>query len=171
MKIAITGAHRVGKTTLVENLKESLLEYINKAEPYSELEEKGLFFSEIPDPEDYILQLEHSIEQISTSGNNVIFDRCPIDLLAYIQATNKFENIQSLYHRVKTVMTAIDLLVFVPIEEPDLIGCPESDLPDLRLQVNEILNDWVWDFDTDLLEVVGSPLARRNQVLQYISKI
>lgn len=171
MKIAVTGAHRVGKTTLVENLQESLPEYLIKQEAYYDLEERGHVFSEIPDPEDYLLQLEHSIEQISSVENNVIFDRCPMDMLAYIQATHKVKNnkIQSLYHKVQNVITALDLLVFIPIEDPDRIGCPESGLPELRQQVNEILNDWIRDIGIDVLEVVGSPIARRNRVLKYIS--
>jgi len=172
MKIAVTGAHRTGKTTLVEKLNESLPEYVSKTEAYYELEETGYVFSEMPVLDDYILQLEYSIGQITTPDDNVIFDRCPIDMLAYIQAGNEFENfdIQSMYQRVQRVMTEIDLLIFVPIEDPDLINCPESDLPVLRQQVNEILNDWVWDFNIDVLEVYGSAIERRDQVIEYISK-
>jgi hypothetical protein len=39
MKIAVTGAHRTGKTSLVDKLQESLPEYVSKAEPYHELDE------------------------------------------------------------------------------------------------------------------------------------
>jgi nicotinamide riboside kinase len=172
MKIAVTGAHRTGKTTLVEKLNEALPEYSCKAEAYYELEEKGCFFSEIPTLEDYILQLEYSIDQLTTGGDNVIFDRCPIDMLAYIKASQEFENfdIQSMYQRVQNVITEIDLLVFVAIENPDVIRCQESDLPELRQQVNEILNDWIFDFDVDVLEVSGSLLERRNKVIEYILK-
>ena len=66
-------------------------------------------------------------------------------------------------------MREIDLLVFVPIEGPDIINCSESDLPELRQQVNELLNELIWDFDTDIIEVAGSPLDRRNQVIKHIS--
>ena len=172
MKIAVSGAHRVGKTTLVDNLQESFPEYECKAEAYFELEETGFEFSEIPVYEDYIILLEHSIEQIETNENNIIFDRCPLDYLAYIQASNDSENlnIQSLYQRVKDVMNEIDLLVFVPVEKPDLIVCPDSELPELRRKVNEILNDWVWDFNSNVMEVTGSPSARREQVIKHMSK-
>ena len=172
MKIAVTGAHRTGKTTLIEMLSELLPEYIIKAEAYYELEETGHIFSEMPVPEDYLLQLDYSIDKITTPDDNVIFDRCPIDMLAYIQASNEFGNIniQSMYQKVQRSMTEIDLLIFVPIEEPDIIRCAESELPELRKQVNEILNDWVRDFNIDVIEVSGSLLARRNQVIDYISK-
>ena len=171
MKIAVTGAHRTGKTTLVEMLHEALPEYICKPEAYYELEETGHVFSEIPVLEDYILQLEHSISQVTAPGDNVIFDRCPIDMLAYIRAVTEPENfdIQSMYQRVQNVMSEIDLLIFVAIEDPDITGCQEYDLPELRQQVNEILGEWIWDFNIDVIEVYGSMEERRNQVLEHIS--
>ncbi|MBK8553257.1 MAG: AAA family ATPase [Ignavibacteria bacterium] len=171
MKIAVTGAHRVGKTTLVDKLQESLPEYVSKAEAYYELEETGFVFSDKPVTEEYLMLLDHSVKQITTSENNVIFDRCPIDILAYIQAVNEFKNynIQSLYDRVQDAMIEIDLLVFVPVEKPDLAGCAESDLPELRRKVNGILKDWIWDFNLNAIEVAGSPVARRDQVIKYMS--
>ncbi len=169
MKIAITGAHRVGKTTLAEKLQESLAGYELLQEPYYELEELGFAFSETPDADNFIAQLEHSIKQIAIDTDNVIFDRCPIDFLAYIHALDESENIQSLYSKVESIMSDIDLLVFVPIEEPDLITCGESDLPELRYQVNEILNDWISDFGVETLEVKGNLLSRTDQVLRKIS--
>lgn len=168
MKIAITGAHRVGKTTLVEKLLESLPDYEITTEPYYELEETGHVFSETPNVDDYIEQLEYSINQILKSRNNVIFDRCPVDILAYVHAMDESENIQSLYHKVQNVLTGIDLLVFVPIEEPDLISCPESELPELRYRINEILNAWIWDFGIETIKVKGTLLARRDQVINKI---
>lgn len=173
MKIAVTGTHRVGKTTLIDQLQESLPEYTTRLEAYYELEEEGYTFAEIPTVDDYIKQLEYSIGQITQSGDNVIFDRCPLDMLAYIQATDEFgdSDIQTLYQRVQDSMKEIDLLVFIPIEQPDLIGCPQSDLPQLRLRVDEILNDLIWDFDVDTVQVFGSVEARKNQVLKYLSRI
>lgn len=170
MKIAITGAHRVGKTTLAEKLHEHFNNFELHAEPYYELEELGHIFSETPNIDDFTEQLEYSIKQVSASGDNLIFDRCPIDLLAYIQAIGKSENIESLYHKVQNVITEIDLLVFVPIENPDLISCPESELSELRHQVNEILNEWIWDFDIETLEVNGTLAARLNQVINKVSQ-
>lgn len=173
MRIAVTGAHKVGKTTLIENLRESLPQYEFITEPYYELEEAGFAFSHPPTPEDYLTMLEHSIEQITASGENVIFDRCPVDLLAYIQAADEFGNIkiQSLYEKVQNAISEIDLLVFVPVEKPDLIVCSSSDMPQLRREVNEILKDSVWDFNINTLEVTGSPSARKDLVLKKISLV
>lgn len=170
MKIAITGAHRVGKTTLAEKLQEHLVDHEICMEPYYEMEGLGYVFSEIPDVEDFAEQLEYAINQIQTSGDQVIFDRCPIDILAYIQALDEREDIQSIYHQVQSIITEIDLLVFVPIEEPDLITCRESDLPELRYRVNELLHQWIWGFGIEVLEVKGTLLNRRDQILGKISQ-
>ena len=170
MKIAITGAHRVGKTTLAEKLQEYLADYELRTEPYSELEELGYEFSAIPNVDDFIEQLEFSIKQITTSGDKVIFDRCPIDFLAYIHALDESVNIQSIYTKVESIMSEIDLLVFVPVEQPDLITCQELDFPELRFRVNEILNEWILDFGIETLEVKGTLLNRKDQVLGKISQ-
>ena len=170
MKIAITGAHRVGKTTLGETLLESLPEYELRQEPYYELEETGHVFSEIPTVEDYLEQLEYSMDQIRKSEDNVIFDRCPLDILAYIQTMNSLENIPSLYRKVQRIIPELDLLVFVPVEDPDVLSCPESELPELRYQVNEIVTEWVWDFGIETIEVHGTLSERREQVLRKIAQ-
>ena len=169
MKIAITGAHRVGKTTLVEKLQEYLPEYDSRIEPYYELEASGYEFSERPTADDFLNQLEYSMQQILKSDTNVIFDRCPIDFLAYIHALDETRNIQSLYNRIEDTMKEIDLIVFVPVEVPDLILCQESDLPKLRYKVNEILKNWIPDFDIATIKVKGTSLNRRDQVLGKIS--
>lgn len=170
MKIVITGAHRVGKTTLAEKLQESLADYELLKEPYYELEELGYAFSEVPEIDDFIAQLEHSVKQIAIKEDNVIFDRCPIDFLAYIQAIDGFRSIQSIFNKVESIMSEVDLLVFVPIEKPDLIICGESDLPELRYQVDEILSNWIWDLGIETLEVTGNLLNRTAQVISRISQ-
>lgn len=168
MRIAFTGSHRVGKTTLAEEIAESLPDYEFINEPYLQLEEEGYLFSEIPTLEDYMEQFNFSVEQLQNSDDNVIFDRCPLDLLAYIYAISKRKNISTLYEEMTTAIAEIDLLVFVPIEKVDLISCQESDLPNLRHEVNDILEDWIGDFSNEILEVSGTLENRKKQVLDKI---
>ena len=169
MKIAITGSHRVGKTTLAETLLEALPSYDHHMEPYYELEESGYTFSDIPDIDDFIKQFNYSVKQISKAGSDAIFDRCPIDMLAYIYAIDEAKNIQSLFSIAQQIISEIDLLVFVPIENPDIISCQESELPALRERVNDILSEWLGDFDIKVIEVSGSLQNRRAQVLKELS--
>lgn len=171
MRIAFTGSHRVGKTTLAEEIAESLPNYEFINEPYLQLEEDGYLFSEIPTLEDYIEQFNFSVEQLQNSDDKVIFDRCPLDLLAYIYAISKRKSISTLYEEMTTAIAEIDLLVFVPIEKVDLISCQESDLPNLRQEVNAILEDWIGDFSNEILEVSGTLENRKKQILNKITNM
>lgn len=169
MRIALTGAHKVGKTTLAEDLLEHIPEYVLHREPYYELEESGYIFSDVPDLDDFIQQFEYSVQQIGKSGGNAIFDRCPIDILAYIYAIDPKRNIESLFETAQSILSTIDLLVFVSIESPDLISGQQSDLPKLRYKVNNILDNWIWDLGINVIEVGGTVSNRRNQLLNSIT--
>jgi GTPase SAR1 family protein len=166
MKIAFTGAHLVGKTTLAEKLHQSLRDYIYVPEPYVELLEKGHLFSETPVLEDFSIQLEQLIENCSIDEPDMIFDRSPLDLFAYMYVVGGAKASQNFYLKVREAMTDIDLLVFVPIENPDVIGCPESEFPELRKKVNDLLEEWIDDFEMDILQVSGTLAERENQVLR-----
>ncbi len=72
MRIAIVGAHQVGKTTLAEELLENLPGYTLEIEPYHELEAAGFEFSNLPGTEDYLEQFNFSVRQVSRGGINVI---------------------------------------------------------------------------------------------------
>jgi predicted ATPase len=89
MIIAFTGAHRVGKTSLAEEIAKNLPHYELKNEPYLQMEEMGYLFLDIPILDDYILQFNQSVKQLETCGNDVIFDRCPLDILAYLYAISE----------------------------------------------------------------------------------
>jgi hypothetical protein len=168
MRIAITGSHRVGKTSLAEEIANSLPGYKIWDEPYLQLQENGYLFSETPTIDDYIEQFNFSVEQIKDSENDVIFDRCPLDILAYMYCAGKTKDISVFYEEMTMAISQIDLLVFVPIERPDLIFFQESDLPELRLEVNTILQDWISEFSIDVLEVRGSLENRKKQILNRI---
>lgn len=171
MRIAFTGSHMVGKTTLAEEIADSLPDHEFINEPYLQLEEEGYLFSEVPTLDDYIEQFNFSVEQLQNSGDNVIFDRCPLDLLAYVYAVGKKKNISDFYKEMSATIAEIDLLVFVPIEKVDLIVCQQSDLPNLRQEVNDILEDWIGDFSNEILEVSGTLENRKKQILDKISSM
>ncbi|MNK18880.1 hypothetical protein D3C87_370950 [compost metagenome] len=171
MKIAITGSHGVGKTTLAEKILESLPGYLFIPEPYVQLEEKGYSFYETPHPEDFSVQLHHSVEQIDIDEPDVIFDRCPLDLLAYLYETGGTKASQNFYTKVREAMTEIDLLVFVPVENPDVIITNEPEFPELRAKVDDLLHEWIDDFDIETIRVSGTLRQREEQLLRRISEM
>jgi deoxyadenosine/deoxycytidine kinase len=77
MRIAVTGTHRVGKSTLIEALAERLAEYRVVDEPYLLLEEEGYEFASPPCLEDFLEQLRRSLELLEDAegARNALFDR------------------------------------------------------------------------------------------------
>ena len=177
MRIAVSGAHRTGKTTLVEELCRVLPAYVAVDEPYHLLEEEGHEFAEMPCLEDFELQLERSIESIAEDEEDRIFDRCPADLLAYLithRDSGGFD-VERWLPRVRRAMERLDLIVFVPIEEPDRVTVSEPDHAALRRVVDEEIREIVledrWEFGVETLEVTGAPRDRVRQVLARIRKM
>jgi predicted ATPase len=174
MRIAVSGAHQTGKTTLVEELTRALPVYAAVDEPYYLLEEEGHEFSEMPSLEDFELQLERSIECIAESEKNTLFDRCPADLLAYLHTHDDADgfDVEPRLSRVRRAMQQLDLIVFVPVEQPDRIMVTDANERRLRRRVDEELRDIVlgdrWEFGVDAVEVAGPPHERVHQVLAHV---
>jgi len=174
MRIAISGTHLSGKSTLVEALSEALPQYTAVEEPYHQLQEEGYEFAELPSIEDFELQLERSIESLAESAPNVIFDRCPVDFLGYLLSHTGVEafDLGDWLPRVRTAIQKLDLVVFLSIEDPDRIVLPLSQDAEYRQRVDEILKEIIlenpYGFDMDVLEVAGSLQKRVNRVLAHI---
>ena len=177
MRIAISGTHFSGKSTLVEALSEALPQYITVEEPYHLLQEEGYEFAEMPSIEDFELQLERSIENLDEGNPNAIFDRCPADILGYLLSHPDAEafDLKKWLPRVQTAIRKLDLVVFLPIEEPDRIVLPLSEDAAYRQRVDEKLKEIILEnsfvFEMDVLEVTGSPRTRVKRVLAHISEI
>ena len=87
MRIAVSGTHRVGKTALADALAGGLPEYQVVPEPYHLLEEDGHAFGAMPSVDDFELQLGRSLDCLEESDANLIFDRCPLDIIGVIDGT------------------------------------------------------------------------------------
>jgi len=178
MRIAISGTHRTGKITLVEELQNMLPTYSSLEEPYYLLEAEGHEFADLPSREDFELQLKRSVESIVESDEDQIFDRCPADFLAYLfiyYEPGNFDYKQALSLAWRG-MKWLDLIVFVPIEVPDRMRVSQSDYPGLRRRVDKILRDILlgneWEqYGAKILEVTGTPRERSRQVLARIKGV
>ena len=174
MKIAVSGAHCTGKTTLVEKLHRVLPAHAMVDEPYCLMAEEGHEFAAMPDLQDFELQLERSIQLIADTEENSIFDRCPADLLAYLithRQSREFE-VETWLPRSQGAMARLDLVVYVPIEEPDRIPFNDSDDGGLRDRVDEELREILlgdrWGMSANTLKVTGTEEERLDQVLAHI---
>jgi len=172
MKIAISGAHNTGKTILLQELAGHLPDFSTFDEPYWQLVEEGQTFSDPPTVEDYELQLAKSVECIEDNDGDCLFERSPLDFLAYIvtQGNGSSGDLERQIESLRSAVECLDLIVFVPIETPDRIA--DVELPALRRRVDEEMRELVLNDSLDLgvmtVEVNGSVGKRCRQVLDLL---
>jgi predicted ATPase len=107
MRIAFSGTHRAGKSTLLEAVAAQVPGYRVVDEPYHQLEEEGYELADPPSVEDFTQQLRFSIVSIVEGSADVLFDRCPLDFVAYLQAIDDLEGAGTLDERVRQVLRAM----------------------------------------------------------------
>lgn len=174
MRIAFSGSHRVGKSTLLSAVAEALPRHVTLDEPYNLLEDEGYEHEGEPSLEDFLAQLERSLQAFDESGPDTLFDRSPLDLLAYLLTHEEAESfeIDEWIERVREAVETIDLIVFVPIEKPDRIPVPAHE--DLRLrarvhkQLERLILDDKYDLGLDALVVEGDVRKRLDLVLERV---
>ncbi len=168
MRVAFSGAHRTGKTTLVEAIANLVAGYHVVDEPYRVLEEAGYDFADPPSVEDFEQQLRTSIALLADARTDVLFDRCPLDLVGYLQALDDDFELDDWLDDLRDAMARLDLVVVVPIETPDRIAVPDHEDRRLRRRVDERLQRLALDdpfgFEVATLEVSGSLAERVEQV-------
>jgi hypothetical protein len=169
MRIALSGTHAVGKSTLMADLHQELAGYGLVDEPYVELRDEGHIFADRPSVEDFLTQLERSIAQLTSDrAPDVLYDRCPADFLAYLTALKAQDSIREWITPTTHALSTLDLIVFVPIERPDRIA-DAAGADRLRRNVDvvlrEILLEDSYGFDRPVITVHGSATARVRQVV------
>ncbi|MFI8221441.1 AAA family ATPase [Streptomyces sp. NPDC085932] len=141
MRIGVSGAHGTGKTTLIEGLCAHLPDHVPVDEPYLLLEEEGYEFSYPPSPEDYRAQLKRSVLLLHSPADDIIFDRTPVDFLAYLAVQGHDIAEEAAPYALESVMTGLDILVVAPITAETEKSLPKAEMPRLRESVNDELLD------------------------------
>jgi len=172
MRVAFSGAHRTGKTTLLEAVAAQLPGVRTYDEPYWQLEEEGHEFSDPPSREDFEHQLRRSIETILAAPTDALLDRSPVDFVAYLRATaNDFE-LDDWWPELGDAMAALDALVLVTVEVPDRSALPPHEDARLRRRVDEEIGSLLLDDPLGLgarvIEVHGDVDARVHQVMRAL---
>ena len=174
MRVAVSGTHATGKSTLVAELARHLPGYVVVEEPWYALLDEGHLFSDEPSPDDFELLIERSVTTIeAAAGADVLFDRCPADYLGYLAALRDGSDtaLAPWITRAAEAMGSLDMVVFVPIERPDRISVEDGQRR-LRKRVDEQLRGMVvddaWGIGAPVLEVSGSVEQRVRQMLARI---
>jgi predicted ATPase len=169
MRIAVSGTHGVGKSTLIDEFLRTHPAFTHEPEPYTVMvEEFGEEFSEEPNVKDFRRQLEFNIDRLRqhAPGENVIYERCPIDFIAYIDAL-EVHSVEALLGPVSTAMPDLDLIVYLPLDKDRIL---ESEYPKLQKAVDRrlsmmLLYDELGIISPRVVEARGST-AQRLHILE-----
>lgn len=128
MRIAVSGTHSVGKSTFVWDFIKAHPDYIREEEPYRALRANyNIKFGKDSTRFCNGIQLYQNISRVKQyhdSSSQVIFDRSPVDYIAYSLYTERYHKtdldmafVESLIEPIREALEFIDLLIFVSINE------------------------------------------------------
>jgi predicted ATPase len=138
MRVAISGTHGVGKSTLIDEFLRRHPEFVHEPEPYTVMvEDLGEEFSAKPCVEDFRRQLEFNIDRLSqhAADDNVIYERCPVDFVAYIHALDA-QSAEVLLESIPEAMRQLDLIIYIPLDATS----GEDEFPKLQRAVDRRLS-------------------------------
>ena len=178
MRIGISGTHGTGKTTLVQALGPHLPGHVTAEEPYYLLAEEGYEFGFPPSLEDYRALLTCSVRSLGSPSvrPNVIFDRTPLDYLAYMAAIGANPEDEADAAALRPALASLDLLVITLITPETEQVLPTADMPKLRTQMNDALLELVYDDPLNawgnipVLELTGPLDGRLTAVLAALNQ-
>lgn len=160
MKIAVSGTHCCGKSTLIAEFLAKHPDFAHEPEPYVTLQEDhGEIFPADPSVDDYFRQLEFNVERLRgyKAGDRVICERSPVDFLAYVLALYELQRerqaawfVQRSLDITSTAVELLDLIVFLPLEDDDHLT--DSEDPELRGAVNSRLMGILCDGEFNLFQ-------------------
>lgn len=186
MRIAVSGTHYIGKSTLIEDFIKTHPEYTSVNEPYYKLQnEKSMELSLEPSLDSLLEQLDYSINQLNESANekNVIFDRCPVDFIAYAMCTLDQDDIDindsevsERFPDVKAALNNLDLILFLPITKENSIEYTEENSAYRKLAdkcFKKIYRDDTCDIfprynHPKVIEIYGDRLARIKALESFL---
>ncbi|MET0551667.1 MAG: AAA family ATPase [Vicinamibacteria bacterium] len=166
MRIAVSGSHGTGKSTLIAAFLDRFPEYLHAPEAYETLaDDISLSESEGPDVEGLgaLLDLTVSTLQEHAAQPCVVFERSPVDYLAYAAASRSIaKSERSAFLRasvpvVRETLRHLDLVFLLPVSN-QVDARPEEDQR-FRRRVDEKLRRALLDDDHDLLGSGQAPLV------------
>ena len=182
MRIAITGSHGVGKSTLVNDLLNYLSkEYEMIAGEFKLLQESarqayelGFPINENNSPETQLWVFAKQLEMELIAQDNYIADKCFIDMLAY--AMHIFKERQDLINTLKDIsgraVKKYDLVIYLPagefpIEDDGVRSIDREFQEGVDKLILEILND----FAINYVKITGSKEERYNRAIELIKSL
>lgn len=194
MKIAICGTSCVGKSTYVKDFLETWKNYKNPEKTYRNLiKEKNLPHSSNGNEESQKAILNSLVDQAIefSKDENIIFDRCVLDNMAYTswlylkdKVSEKFLDETRIL--VRETLKLYDIIFFIPLTKVSPVELTESELRDTdpvyREEIDNIFKTFVASYHKSegkvfpsedcpaVIEIFGSPKERIQMTKLYITE-
>jgi hypothetical protein len=181
MRVAVSGTHGCGKSTLIDAFLLNHGDYLHEPEPYEQLHDLyGESFAAEPSADDYFRQLEYHLGRLDaySETDRVIFERSAADFLAYLFALDDLGRmtadatlIEHALEMVKGGLGSLDLIVYTPAEDEGSIVAEAED-PVLRRAVDTRLTGILLDDDLgvfgggrpSIVEAIGTTGQRLRMI-------
>ena len=177
MCIAVTGTHGSGKTTLIDDFIAAYPGYEHEQEPYWALAQQGTPFADGATSADLEEQLDQSCAIIlaSAASPDIVYDRCPLDFIAYLEVVAAQEGFEwapsgKLLGRIEKALGSLGLVIFLPLSRPDEIGVA-IEFPRLRSQVDARMKAIILDDELGLLEGGPKVLELRGTRAERLARL
>jgi len=172
MKIAITGAQGVGKTTLAEQINKHYPDFKILPEAARLAKEAGYDLDQAATTETELWLITKQVE-LENTDSKWVADRSCIDLLAYIHHLFSEES-TLIEFATKTLMPRFshyDLVLYLPggqfaIEDD---GVRTTDVK-FQQDVDQLIRDILEKYKIPFIKIVGSPEERLEKVKKFIKK-
>ncbi len=179
MRVAVSGSHSTGKSTLIAAFVDLRPQYLYEPEAYETLaDDVALTAAEGPSPDGLQSLLDYTIAAVSLLGPDacVIFERSPVDYLAYAaacrdawSAPSTREFLAAAVPAVRSSLRHLDLIALLPVADAGPIRPRRDEDERFRKRVDDKLRRALIDDDYDLLDdrdlprvVELSPLPTRQ---------
>lgn len=193
MRIAVSGTHSVGKSTFVWDFIKTNTSFIREEEPYRALcDIYPIQFGKQATNYCNGVQLFYNISRVKQykyPQDNVIFDRCPVDYIAYSMYAAHYKQtdiddrfVASLIESIRQSLEFLDLIIFVSINNKHLIPIEDDGIrlidPDYRQEVdtylkeiyfNQLFDIWPKEKQPKFVELWGSREERVNKINKLIT--
>ena len=170
MRIAVSGTHASGKSTLISDFVAAHPGYTALPDPFELIDES----EDAPNRRSFLAQLQVSAERLDGAENSadVIAERCPLDFLAYLAALEHLDGLPlrvDVAERAQAISVAaldhLDLLVVLPLNSADKIWISEEENSALRDAMNDSLLELTDNTDfvgehLHVVEIVGNRRRR-----------
>jgi hypothetical protein len=167
VRIAVSGSHSTGKSTLIAAFLTRCPGYLHEAEAFESLADDIDIpgSSEGPTAEGLQRLLEYTISTLALHrpGASVVFERSPVDYLAYAAASGRSWPrrsveifLETFIPQVRASLHNLELIAFVPVS-PDGAQSRPGESQRFRRRVDEALRGALVDDDYGLFGEPGSP--------------